>query len=440
MKHLFSLVAIAFLSGTISVYAQLDTKKPYSQRMVESLSLQTFNNNEHPTSLSNTNFGYVTGLVAKSMLETYGLYHVDSYYQVAKQYADSHLTDDAAAPLNIHDNDIDAINAGKIFFDLYRFSLEEGDGKSAEKYKAAATYMYDKLKNHHTRIQAPLPGAGCFIHKGRYPDQMWLDGLYMGAAFLAGYEATFGEGTKEDWADIALQFKTIHKYTWDSDVELNYHVWSANPTDENSFWAKRDEPYKGCSPNFWARGEGWYFAALVDVLAVMPKNHPDYPDLLEIFRQVAKGVAKWQDKSGCWYQLLQYDDQVTGDGKGDTINGKVYNVGTQANYLESSASSMFTYAYCKGISLGLLPKSYIKVARKAFKGILENFITENPDGSINILQSCASCGLGPAKNPSRCGTINYYLCGSDTFITMNEGKAIGAFTMAACAYEQLTRK
>lgn len=81
---------------------------------------------------------------------------------------------------------------------------------------------------------------------------------------------------------------------------------------------------------------GWYFAALVDVLEVMPKDQPDYAAIRSMFNQVAAGLKRWQDnESGVWYQLLQYDSTMKGDGKGDLVGGKIYNVGTTPNYLES---------------------------------------------------------------------------------------------------------
>ena len=78
--------------------------------------------------------------------------------------------------------------------------------------------------------------------------------------------------------------------------QLYYHAWSANPEDVNSFWANKAEPHKGCSKEFWGRGMGWYFAALVDVLEVMPQSHPDYNELKTIVNTVAKGLARWQDR------------------------------------------------------------------------------------------------------------------------------------------------
>jgi hypothetical protein len=84
---------------------------------------------------------------------------------------------------------------------------------------------------------------------------------------------------------------------------------------------------------------GWYFAALVDVLGSNAKEPPDYAALRSNLNQVAAGLKRRQDKeSGVWYQLLQYDSSICGDGKGDIVNGKTYNVCTTPNYLEASCS------------------------------------------------------------------------------------------------------
>jgi len=70
-----------------------------------------------------------------------------------------------------------------------------------------------------------------------------------------------------------------------------------------------------------------------------------------------------------------------------------------------------------------------------YQGLLKTFIRKKESG-IDIIQSCASAGLGPASNPSRTGTSNYYLCGPDVAIVQNEGKAIGTFILASVEYER----
>jgi len=415
------------------------SQTPMSQRMVDS---------QGQNVVSTAGWDYVSGLVANSVLKAWEKYpEKTAYYNVVKTFADKCTTSDGSMIINasgtsaLGSSNIDDLAAGKIFFRLYTEELKKGNLTGANRYKKAATVIRNKLKYQHSRIAAGLPGAGGFYHKAVYPSQMWLDGLYMGPAVYAQWQAAFGADSSAaknyaSWSDIALHFKTIHKYTYDSVKQLNYHGWAAIPTDANAFWSNETDPYKGCSKEFWGRGMGWFFAALVDVLELMPKEHEDYNDLLVIYNQVAAGLKRWQDnQSGVWFQLLQYDGAKTADGIGDSNGGVIYNKGTLPNYLESSCSCMFTYAFFKGVRLGLLEKDiYLPVAEKAYNGLIKSFIVEN-GGKISVIQSCRSAGLGPSNNPSRTGTANYYLCGKDVGITQNEGKAIGTFIMASLENE-----
>jgi unsaturated rhamnogalacturonyl hydrolase len=436
---LFAFIAFVSCSGR-KENEQVDIL--YSQKAVETLAMKTFNNNTKEARLSTAHWGYVPGLVAFGVLKAWQQYpEKTEYYDAVKAYADYSLQ--GSDTIAVGESNIDDLAAGKIFFALYETELKRGNDSDAQRYRYCATFLRNKLKYHHRRIAHPLPGAGGFFHKLHYPNQMWLDGLYMGPALYAAWQAGFGEETGErenmdSWSDIAHQFITIHRYTYDAGKQLNYHAWSATPDDPNSFWAKKGEPHPGCSSEFWGRGMGWYFAALVDVIELMPDAHPDYPVLCDICRQVAAGLARYQDAaSGCWYQLLQYDGQKAASPGGDTIQGNVYNACQQANYLESSASSMFTYAYLKGLRIGVLDKAaYEPVALKAYNGLIDQFVRLQEDGGIHILQSCASAGLGPARDLSRSGTVNYYLCGHDVTVTQNEGKAIGPFIMASLEYER----
>lgn len=433
-----------------AAFAGCTKSEKWSQRMVESHGLGDFYcNRHHQDTLGNTGWDYVGGLVANSVLKAWQMYpEKTEYYAAVKAYADRNISADGSAIVRgdgrsaLGASNIDDLAAGKIFFTLYEEELKKGNTVDAERYKNAATLIRNTLKYNHSRIADSLPGAGGFYHKASYPNQMWLDGLYMGPAVYAQWQAAFGaedpRDNTESWSDIALQFKTLHRYTYDTEKELNYHAWSANPVDSNSFWANQQAPYLGASKEFWGRGMGWYFAALVDVLELMPTDHPDRAALSDNLNQVAAGLKRWQDPvSGVWFQLLQYDAAKTADGIGDTVRGEVYNVGTSANYLEASCSSMFTYAFLKGIRLGYLDKAvYQPVADKAFQGLLDTFVkVDEATGRVDIVQSCASAGLGPWRNPSRTGTANYYLMGGDVKIVENEGKAIGTFIMAALEKE-----
>ena len=139
---------------------------------------------------------YVSGLVTKSLLKCTTQYPDEPWsltaYDWCKFYADKALNDDGSFKAFKKGN-IDNIASGKVFFELYHRELAKGKKagkKNAAKYKAAADYLYNYLRTEYSRIQLP-EGKGCFFHKDIYPNQMWLDGLYMGAAFYAEYLAIF---------------------------------------------------------------------------------------------------------------------------------------------------------------------------------------------------------------------------------------------------------
>ena len=266
MKNYLLLAASMSLMVSCGSGQKVSQSEKYSQRMVESHGLVDFYcNRHHQAELDSASWDYVSGLVANAVLKAWTLYpEKTEYYDAVKAFADNSTTPDGSVILNakgesaLRPSNIDDLPAGNVFFTLYKEELKKGNTKDVNRYKNAASLIRNKLKYDHSRIPEGLPGAGGFFHKAVYPNQMWLDGLYMGSTIYAQWQHVFGQDDAEDnaqsWADIALQFKTINKYTYDEGKQLNYHAWSATPEDENSFWANQEEPFKGCSKEFWARG------------------------------------------------------------------------------------------------------------------------------------------------------------------------------------------
>jgi unsaturated rhamnogalacturonyl hydrolase len=339
-------------------------------------------------------WNYTQGLIAQSMLQVWQATQNQTYYDYAKSYADLMIDSIGAIPeYKLEDYNIDRVNSGKFLFTLYEKTKDE-------RYRKAIIFMRGQLITH------PRTAEGGFWHKARYPHQMWLDGLYMGAPFYAQYASVFNEPAIFD--DVVNQFVTVHKHTYNPETGLNYHGWDENKEQK---WAN---PETGCSPNFWGRAEGWYAMALVDVLDFIPLEHPGRAQLIAILDQVAAGIKKYQDeKTGLWYQVLDQDDR-------------------EGNYLEATASSMFTYALLKAVRNGYIDSSFKQVAEKGYEGILKNLIKENKDGTISLTSCCAVAGLG--GNPYRDGTYEYYI---KEPVRDNDPKGVGPFIMASLEYEMI---
>ena len=402
-------------------------------------------------------FDYVPGLVAKALIEAASFYSQEDYgrawFYSVQDYANRYFNG-----VPTEGKSLDDLNATKMYFELYDLTDPEKGAfrdfadpqthANAEKAMQSALQGLRDAKEHYVITpDINAESAGGWWHKASYPYQMWCDGQYMGPALLAqlvhyGYTI---DGAEEDWRTITRQFDITWSKLWDPEKKLLRHAFSATPLGEKSrLWA---DPATGLSQEYWGRACGWYFLALIDVLELMPKGiemKPTQPGL-EIYstdcrarlyhylNQLSDGLARRQDKpSGCWYQLLAHD----GNFAVSEYQGKHYE--PTHNYLESSASCLFTAGFLKGMRLRLLPESYRAMANTAYQGLYRQFVQTEPDGRWLLIDDCASAGLGGASWGVRDGSAAYYLLGSDVtrITTYTEGKVFGAFILAATEYEK----
>ncbi|RNI28282.1 glycoside hydrolase family 88 protein [Rufibacter immobilis] len=337
---------------------------------------------------------YTQGLFASALERVWKRTRDQKYLTYIQAFADTMITQDGKIKTyKKSDYNIDRVNPGKFLIFLHQ---ETGQ----QKYKIALDELRDQMRTH------PRTSEGGFWHKKIYPHQMWLDGLYMASPFLTQYAATYHEPANYD--DVALQITLVDKHTYVKEKNLFYHGW-----DE-----KREQPWAdkqtGLSPNVWGRAMGWYAMALVDVLDFFPQNHPRRDDILKITQKMAGAIAQYQDpKTGLWWQVV---DQG----------------GREGNYLEGSASSMFTYFLVKAAKKGYIEKKYLDNARKGYTGLLNHLIKQNPDGTISITQVCAVAGLG--GTPYRSGSYEYYI---NEERRDNDPKAVSPFIMASLEFEEM---
>lgn len=330
---------------------------------------------------------YVHGLVLYSFEELNKRNPDPRYTAYVQGYLDTLIENDGTIKTyEIEKHNIDMIVAGRLLFNAY-------DKTKDEKYLKAMQLLRQQL------TEQPRTKSGGFWHKRIYPNQMWLDGLYMGEPFYAKYTVTFENGKNLD--DVAHQFEQIQLHATDPKTGLLYHGWDESKAMP---WADKET---GNSPNFWSRALGWYVMALVDALDYFPKDHPKQKELVGYLNNVSASLAKYQDKSGLWYQVTD---------KG----------GEKDNYLEASGSSMFAYAFAKGANKGYLPAKYKKLANKAFDGLTKQLMKVDADGGITLTQACQVAGLG--GNPYRDGSYEYYV---NERKKDNDPKATGPFILAA---------
>ena len=341
-----------------------------------------------------TKWDYEQGLMLKAIEKVWYRTGEGKYFEYIRKDIDQYVRPDGSIRTYRADEfNIDNIPPGRVLLTLYQQSLPD-----KEKYKKAADLLWKQLE------EQPRTKEGGYWHKKRYPNQMWLDGLFMGEPFAAEYSLIFHHS--EHFDDIVKQFALIEKYAVDEKTGLVYHAYDESREQP---WADKKT---GRSPSFWARAIGWYAIALVDVLDYLPAQHPGRLQLIGYLRRLAPVLARYQDlESGVWYQVIDQGKRA-------------------GNYLEASASCMFVYALAKGARLGYIPEKFAANAQKGYQGILRNFVEKEADGTLSLNKTVSVGGLG--GTPYRDGSYEYYLSEP---IRKNDLKGIGPFIFASIEME-----
>lgn len=340
-------------------------------------------------------WNYIDGCMIKAVLELYDIKGDKKFLEFADNFIDYFVHDDGSIEsYNPEEYNIDNVNAGKTLFDLYKLT-----GK--EKYRKAIETIYGQVKNQ------PRTPSGNFWHKKIYPNQVWLDGLYMGQPFYMQYEIEYNNC--KNCMDSFNQFINVYNKMRDKNTGLYYHGFDES---KEVFWADKET---GLSKNFWLRALGWYSMALVDTVDIMPDSFKEQRDKLsEIYKELIDSMLKFQDESGMWYQVVD---------KG----------GREGNYLETSGSAIFAYSIMKSVRMGILDESYFAYGEKAFNGTCDRYLSQK-DGELQLDGICLVAGLGPADNTRRDGTFEYYISEP---VVQNDAKGVAPLILA---YIEILRK
>lgn len=335
-------------------------------------------------------WNYIDGCMILALLEIYQTTGEEKYYEFANAFIDHRVREDGSiSGYSVDEYNLDNVNAGKTLFALY-------DINGKEKYRRAIDLIYSQVQTQ------PRTAEGNFWHKKIYPNQVWLDGMYMAQPFYMEYETRFNG--KKNYEDIFGQFHNVIEHMRDPKTGLYYHGYDASRT---VFWCDKET---GLSQNFWLRALGWYSMALLDTLdkcEVCRECEEEYEYLKQAFVDLTDSMLKLQDESGLWYQL-------------PALGGK------EPNYLETSGSAIMAYSLLKGVRLGFLPEDYRVYGLKAFRGICNAYLKEK-NGQLSLGGICLVAGLGPADNPRRDGSFAYYMSEP---VVEDDAKGVGPLLLA----------
>ena len=357
-------------------------------------------------------WSYVMGIELEAMLDTYLKYGGDDIRKYCQLYTDTMInTKGEIRTYKLEDYNLDQIRTGHFVARMYEKYPE------AKNLAAMKTLMKQLDKQPRTK-------EGVYWHKAIYAYQVWLDGIFMGLPYrcLTARMLLKPKKAQRIYDDAVNQISKTYERTLDPKTGLNRHAWDET---HEMFWADKET---GLSQHCWGRAQGWYTMALIELLDAMPEDYERRGEVIELLRKDLDAVIKWQDKeTGLWYQVM---DQP----------------GRKGNYLESTCSSMFAYVLMKATNKGYLGEKYLLAGKKAYQGILKNFIRVNADKTISLTNCCAVAGLGPGmseavkkaapnvkENKRRDGSYDYYLSEP---VRDNDAKGVGPFIWASLEYEK----
>jgi rhamnogalacturonyl hydrolase YesR len=180
---------------------------------------------------------------------------------------------------------------------------------------------------------------------------LWLDDLYMSVPALAQMGKLTGQTKYYD--DAVKQIRQFAQRMFNKEKGLYMHGW-----------VQEMEPHPAF---YWGRANGWAIMATVELLDVLPEDHPGRAFVLEQLRAHAKGLAALQSGSGFWHQLLDRTD----------------------SYLETSATAIYAYCIAHACNKGWLdPVAYAPMAMLAW-----NAVTTKINATGQVEGTCVGTGM-----------------------------------------------
>ena len=370
-------------------------------------------------------WSYVMGIELESMLDTYLRYGGEDIRGYCQEYTDTMINVQGdIRGYNILNYNLDNIRTGHFVTRMYQ---QWPETKNLLAMKTMMKQLHDQPRTKADKV---------YWHKAIYAYQVWLDGIFMGLPYrclTASITANNVEQKRGDdykiYDDAVNQLKVTYERTLDPKTGLNRHAYDET---RKAFWADKET---GLSQHCWGRAQGWYTMALIEVLDALPETYGRRTEVIDLLRKDLDGILKWQDKqTGTWYQVIDSPER-------------------EGNYLESTCSSMFTYALLKAYRKGYVGAKYRDAGIRAYKGIINKFIKVNADKTISLTNCCSVAGLGPAvtdevitamkkmnpkgsvkENTRRDGSYAYYLSEK---IRDNDAKGLGPFIWASLEMEML---
>jgi len=302
-----------------------------------------------PGAIPDRRWGYVQGYLLSGFEKLYQATGERRFLDYLLGYADSQVGADGSLR-DFTGESLDDILPGTVAIAAWKHTGEE-------RYRLAARSIRSVFDSY------PRNSDGGFWHGRQLPNEMWIDGVFMGQIFLTRYGTDIGD-SGYCFDEAVRQIEVMAARLAKRESGLYYHGFDES---RRASWADRST---GLSPEVWSEGLGWFALVLAETLALIGDAHLRRPRVAAILAGLVQALARFQDPvTGLWHQVVD---------KG----------GSPGNWQDSSGSAMFVYAIERAVQLGCVESGrYTAVAERGYEG-LKTKASLGPAGLVDIRDCC----------------------------------------------------
>lgn len=183
------------------------------------------------------------------------------------------------------------------------------------------------------------------------PNTLWLDDLFMGVPAIAQMGKLTGD--RKYFDEAVKQIMQFSQRMFNKEKGLYMHGWVESMDVHPQF--------------HWARANGWALMTKIEVLEVLPDDHPGRPAILALLQAHIRGLASRQSGEGFWHQLLDQND----------------------SYLETSATAIYTFCIAHAINRGWINRE----AHAPMAVLAWNAITTKVNDKGQVEGTCVGTGM-----------------------------------------------
>ena len=327
-------------------------------------------------------WNYEDGCVLNACRQMYQATNNRIYADFVLQYLSERIAEDGSIrtyPAAAHS--LDSFHCGKSLFFAYQLTNEP-------RYRKAAEWQAAQIQQH------PRTKSGFCWHKQIYPQQIWIDGLYMTEPFFAEY--ALGHQNPRIYSEIGRRFAFVEAQMRQAETGLYYHGLDES---RSQIWADKET---GLSDAFWLRGEGWLLMALTDTILLLPDSQAElFGKLTQMLKNAVRDILPFRASDGLFYQVIDQPQRA-------------------GNYTETSGSCMIAYTLLRGGNAGIFDAKQQQIGLEILEDTKKLKLRDNRHCDI-----CSAAGLGGAN--MRDGSAAYYLSEP---IVQNDPKGVASMMLA----------